>query len=279
MATDHPLFLYRYMERAAPRGDSPRFRVRISAAFPKSKQVQSDVYDSLRAEAGITPPSGQWGVLWEQFFTKNPMDEVLTAITITFRQLRRYPIAPVFLSAVERALADENMGFRIDEQGVIHYAVDEVFEGMRAATLDALNAPVLAVSRNAYEASFQYLDRHPPDTKAAVRAMFEAVEVVAKQLNPAARNLHENLCRNQLKDQYLAVAGGDAVERRVWEGMFEGMARWVNAMHEYRHGQVDNLAPPTEDFAVYVLSSGSAYLRLIAGLAVRVGVQPAPAAP
>lgn len=210
------------------------------------------------------------------------MEEVLTAVTITFMHLRRLgiarPTAEAFHAAVTRALADEHMGFRIDERGAIHYAVDEVFEGMRAATVAALNDPVLAVARGVFEVAFQYLDRRPPDTKAAVRSMFESLEVVAKQLNPTARNLHENLCRNQLKDQYLAVAGGDAVERRVWEGMFEGMARWVNAMHEYRHGQVDNITPPTEEFAVYVLSSGSAYLRLLAQLALRVGVQPVPAA-
>ena len=186
------------------------------------------------------------------------MEEVLTAITITFMCLQRQGMTSsieTYRTAITRALADEHMGFRMDEDGVIHYAVDEVFEGMRAATLAALNAPVLAVPRGVYETAFQYLDRHPPDTKAAVRGISEAMEVVAKQLNPTVRTLHENLCRNQLRDQYLAVAGGDAVERRVREGMFEGMARWVTAMHEYRHGQVDNLAPSTEEFAVYCSKS------------------------
>lgn len=280
MATDHPLFIYRYMERAAPRGDSPRFRIRIGAAFPEGDGQRAEVRQRLRAEAGVAVRIGQWGVLWDEFYQRSPMEEVLTAITITFQVLQRQAgarRAEIYRTFVERALAEEHIGFRIDEQGVIHYAVDEVFEGMRAATLAVLNDPVLAVARSCYEAAFQHLDRHPPDTKPAVRSMFEALEVVAKQLNPTARNLHENLCRNQLRDQYLVVAGGDAVERRVWGGMFEGMAQWVHGMHEYRHGQVDNLAPPTEEFAVYVLSSGSAFLRLLAQLALRVGVQPAQA--
>ena len=276
MATDHPLFIYRYMDRAAPRGDSPRFRIRVSAAVPEVAGVQAEVRSRLRADAGVVVPTGQWGVLWNDFYTRGAMEEVLTAITITFDVLRRQAprTAQSYRAAVERALAEEHMGFRIDQTGVIHYAVDEVFEGMRAATLAALNHPVLAVARGCYESAYQYLDRHPPDTKAAVRAIFETLEVVAKQLNPTARNLHENLCRNQLREQYLAGAGGDAVERRVWEGMFEGMARWVNAMHEFRHGQADNIAPPTEEFAVYALSSGSAYVRLLAQVALRIGVQP-----
>ncbi|WP_418133096.1 hypothetical protein ABL849_13680 [Variovorax sp. 375MFSha3.1] len=278
MATDHPLFVYRYMERAAPRGDSPRFRVRISAAFPDGDGPSTEVKRRLRAEAGIVVPTGQWGTLWNEFYTRGPMEEVLTAITITFEVLhRQYGArqAATYRTAVERALAEENIGFRIDEQGVIHYAVDEVFEGMRAATIAVLNAPVLAVARNCYEAVFQHLDRHPPDTKPAIRSMFEALEIVAKQLNPTARNLHANLCRVQLRDQCLQVTAGDAVEQRVWAEMFEGMAHWVQGLHEYRHGQVDNIASPTEEFTVYVLSSGSAFLRLLAQIALRVGVQPA----
>ncbi|QNK66860.1 hypothetical protein [Variovorax sp. PAMC26660] len=282
MATDHPLFIYRYMDRAAPRGDSPRFRVRIGAAFPDGDGSSAEVKRRLRAEAGIVVPTGQWGTLWNDFFTRSPMEEVLTAITITFNFLLRQSgprPAAIYRASVERALAEEHMGFRIDEQGIIHYAVDEVFEGMRAATLAILNDPVLAVARSCYESAFQHLDRHPPDTKPAIRSMFEALEVIAKQLNPTARNLHANLCRVQLRDQYLAVSAGDGVEQRVWGAMFEGMAQWVQGMHEYRHGQVDNLAPPTEEFTVYVLSSGSAFLRLLAHLALRVGVQPAPAIP
>ncbi|RJP65837.1 MAG: hypothetical protein C4535_14415 [Comamonadaceae bacterium] len=277
MANDHPLFIYRYMDRAAPRGDSPRFRIRVSAALPDRFDIPSKLWVAMREQAGIDVPMGQWGALWEEFFKEAAMEEVLTSITVTHRVLTGVGgrFAEVYRLAIARALADEHMGFRIDEQGVIHYAVDEVFEGMRGATLSVLNAPVLAVARGAYEAAFGYLDRHPADTKAAMRSTFEALEVVARQLNPGARNLHANLCRENLKDQYLAASTGDAVEKRVLAGMFEGMAHWVQSMHEYRHGQVDSITPPTEEFAVYVLSSGSAYLRLIAGLALRVGVQPA----
>lgn len=277
MANDHALFIYRYMDRGSPRGDSPRFRVRALAAFPPEESyLWSDVNSRLLKDAGIVVPRLGGGQNWSEFFGRSPMPEVLTAITIVVQVLKDvgYGRDREYIEAIRRALHDEHMGFRIDSQGVIHYAVDEVFEGMRGATLAVLNAPALAVARGTYESAFRYLDRHPPDTKAAVRAMFEALEVVARQLNPTARNLHANLCRVTLRDQYLDACEGDAVEKRVWGGMFEAMADWVQAMHEYRHGQVDSIAAPTEGFAVYSLSSGSAYLRLIGELAVRVGVQP-----
>lgn len=268
------------MERGAPRGDSPRLRVRLSAAFPEVEHLRTEINSRLRKEAGIVVPSGQWGTHWDKFFTASPMEEVLTAVTITLVTLRSKgydSLAKLYQTAVERALAEEHIGFRIDAAGVIHYAVDEVFEGVRAATLAVLNASVFTVARRCYESAFRYLDRHPPDTKASVRTMFDALEIVAKQLVPSAQNLHANLCRVQLRDLYLAANAGDAVEQRVWVGMFEGMAQWVQSMHMYRHGQVDNSMPPTEEFAVYVLSSGSAYLRLVAQTALRSNVQPASA--
>ena len=274
MATDHPLFLYRYLERAAPRGDSPRFRVRLSAACPDIDAVRGKVYTSLRTEAGITPPRSQWGVDWEEFFTESPMEEVLTAVTITFQQLRGYQAAASYLSAVGRALAEENIGFRIDAQGVIHYAVDEVFEGERAALLAVLNASPLAAARRAYESVYRHMSSQPPDTLSAARAMFDSVEIVARQLCPAHKNLHAGLCRGELRDLCLNALGGDAIEQKVWTGMFTGLVEWVAAMHTIRHGQPLSTSPLTEEFAVFAISSGSAYLRLLAGVALRVGVQP-----
>ena len=274
MTTDHPLFLYRYLERAAPRGDSPRFRVRLSAAYPDIDAVRSKVHTSLRAEAGITPPSSQWGVSWEQFFTKSPMEEVLTAVTVIFQHLRGYQAAASYLSAVERALAEENIGFRIDALGVIHYAVDEVFEGQRAALLAVLNAPLLAAARRAYESVYRHMGTQPPDTLSAARAMFDSVEIVARQLCPAHKNLHVGLCRGELRELCINALGGDAIEQKVWTGMFAGLVEWVAAMHTIRHGQPFNTSPLTEEFAVFAISSGSSYLRLLAGVALRVGVQP-----
>lgn len=277
MATDHPLFVYRYMDRAAPRGESARFRVRISAAFPDIALVRTKVYGDLQSEAGIKPHTSQWGVSWDHFFTKNPMEEVLTAITITFQQLKRnrYQIAGGYLSAVARALAEENMGFRIDADGAIHYAVDEVFEGERAALLAVLNAPPFAAAKRAYESVYRHMGSQPPDTLAAVRATFDSVEIVARQLCPAHKNLHVKLCRGELRDLCLQTIGGDEIEQKVWTGMFNGLVEWVDAMHTIRHGQPRNTAPLTEGFAVYAISSGSAYLRLLASVALQVGVQPA----
>ncbi len=274
MANDHPLFIYRYMERSAPRRESPRFRIRVSAAFPREDELQSRVWNRLRAEAGIEVETHQFGMRWDKFFERAPIEELLTSITLTYHVLRGIGVrrSEDYLKAIASAPTDEQMGFRIDANGVMHFAVDEVFEGERVAALAVLDNPVMAAARQAYESVFRQLDHHPPDTLAAVRAMFEAVEIVAKQLCPPHKNLHANLCRTELQQRCLAVIGGDVVETRVWEGIFRGMVEWVSALHNYRHGQPETTAAPTNALAVYVVSSGTAYLRLLADIAVRAGV-------
>jgi len=278
MANDHPLFIYRYMDRSMPRRDSPRFRIRVSAAFPREDDAKSKVWTRLRAEAGIEVETTQWAILWDDFFEQAPIEEVLTSITLTYHVLRGTGVrrSEEYLKAIASALTDEQMGFRIDAHGVIHFAVDEVFEGERVAALASLDNPVMASARQAYESVFRHLDHHPPDTLSAVRAMFEAVEIVAKQLCPPHKNLHVNLCRTELRQRCLAVVNGNAVESRVWEGMFSGMAEWVSALHNYRHGQPETTAAPTTALTIYVVSSGTAYLRLLADISVRAGVQAPP---
>jgi len=48
---------------------------------------------------------------------------------------------------------------------------------------------------------------------------------------------------------------------------FDGFADWVDGMHYYRHGQgqPEPVTPPIE-FAVYVLSSGAAFLRWLVAI-------------
>ena len=280
MATDHPLFIYRYMDRSVVRNDSPRFRNRIAARFPTEDHIRNPIEDELLVRTGIKLPRAPWNgaIVWESFFTSAPIEEVLTLVTVAIEHIRRnnpssrWPNG--FREFVETAMREEHLGLRIDEGGVIHFAVDQQFEHDRVATLAGLGAQVLVAARAAYEHAHHYMDGHPPDTKGAVRSAFEAVEIVAKQLCPQHKNLHAGLCRGDLKVRYLAATTGDAVERRVLDGMFDSMAEWVTAMHIYRHGQPDNSAPPTEQFAVYALSTGSAHLRLLAEVAIKVGVNP-----
>lgn len=277
MANDHPIFIYRYMDRGTPVQDSQRFRNRVSASFPSDSDFQDALATRLMRRTGIEVPYAYSGPNWRKFFDSAPIEEVLSAITVTFQAARdtgptrRW--ADVFRKAVEEAMRDENLRVRIDEDGIVHYAVDEVFEDERLAALAVLNDPALSAARRAYESVFRHMDQRPPDTLAAARSMFDAVEIIARQICPEHKNLHAQLCRGQLKEQCLTVLGGDAVELKVWDGMFKALVEWVSTMHNIRHGQPQNTSPLSEDFAVFAISSGSSYLRLLASVATRMGVQ------
>lgn len=276
MPTDHPLFIYRYLDRSSVRTDSNNFRNRIAAQFSGGDHIAKE----LVVRSGIKVPRNAYdGTFnWPSFFAKASIAEVLTLVTVAIQYVSEtqphssWPKS--YCRFVETAMREEHLGLRIDDEGVVHFAVDEEFEHARLATLVGLDAPQFASARVAYEQAYRYMDAYPPDTKGAVRSAFEAVEIVAKQLCPPNKNLHVALCKGELKARCLEANKGDAVEQRVLEGVFTSMAEWVAAMHIYRHGQSDASQPPTEQFATFTLSSASGYLRLLVGVALTLGIAP-----
>lgn len=164
------------------------------------------------------------------------------------------------------------MGYRLDEECGVHYFVDEEFERNRMGTLAGLNSPLLANARQAYEDAFRHLDSVPRDTKAAVRSIFEAAEILAKQIVPEAQRLNGKIIDGHLRAKCLAALGGDVTEQKSLAKVFDSFGDWVDAMHYYRHGQAgDEPVAPSEDLAVHAISTGSAYIRLLATTVLRQG--------
>jgi hypothetical protein len=269
MATDHPLFIYRYMDRTQVHKDSLRFRNRVAAAFGYGK-LQDEIAGDIKLKAGLKVPIS-YGYDWDSFWQKSPMPDVLTSVTVAIRysKAKGYPWGESFRKAVETAMLDENLGFKIDQEGIVHFAIDADFTHVHIATLVGLNDTRLSDARAAYEASYKYMDGQPPNTLQAVRRAFEAVEIVSRQLAPNHKNLHVKLCKDELKATCVPVLTADGVERRVLEAMFDSMGAWVDGMHFYRHGQPES-DPPTIDTAVFVLTTASAHLRLLARVAVQI---------
>jgi hypothetical protein len=114
--------------------------------------------------------------------------------------------------------------------------------------------------RVAFEDAFQHLD-DPKDTKASVRSLFESLEILVKQMVDTQR-LNKRIVETKLKDKCLELYSDDLTATKVVTGLFDGFALWVNTLHNYRHGQADQepIEPPV-DVAIYILSSGSSFLR------------------
>jgi hypothetical protein len=163
---------------------------------------------------------------------------------------------------VARVLIEENLGYQLDSKCGVHYFVDEEFERNRVATLRSLDDPKYSGIRDAYEAAYRHMDSDPPDTKGAVRSMFESLEILVRQMVPSTKNLNRWIVENTLKEKCAKIYASEATGAKVVAGLIDGFADWVDALHNYRHGQPsEQPVAPSEEVAVYVLSSGSAFLR------------------
>jgi hypothetical protein len=278
------LFSRLYIERGAPSRDSPPFRKRLEAFLSATySEDNAKLVSYLKQEAGIEIPTTwleKYHTLYynfPQFFSQAPIEEVLSAITLIFRFLEKtYP--PYFAATgkkvtssnvsgwiefVGRALREENVGYTLDEKCGVHFLVDEEFERNRVSALRAADAARYSAVRAAFEIAHQALDSTPPNTKQAVRSMFEALEILAKLMVPGATRLNAELVKKALA----GIAQGtttEPTERLVLEKVMHSFADYVDGVHFYRHGQATNEPiEPSVPLAVHVMAMGASFLRLL----------------
>lgn len=288
-----------YLDRTQPLEDSERFRRRIAGAFDSfvgGQQEASEFGAFLVQQTGARVKFYRGQSFPRDTFLFGELRDLLDAITVfykwlqmayevktkkmstfEFRALRNSAehVTPYsWLMFVESTMREENLSYKIDGDGVVQYVVDKEFEYNRAASLESLRHPMFVNSRESVVKAFRYLHLKDRDTKAAVRSMFEAVEILAKQICPKAKLLSYVLAEGALKDVCIAAASGDFTEKKVLEGIFDALGDWVKALHYYRHGQVgDAVVAPSLELAVHVLSVGSAYVRLLAEICLKLEAQ------
>ena len=162
---------------------------------------------------------------------------------------------------VERVFMEENLGYSLDEKCGVHFLVDEEFAHNRITALSCLDSSRYAGVREAFNSSHSYLDANPPDTKAAVRSMFEALEILARMM-VETKNLNKGFVNSKLIPLVADIYSHDPIAVKTITGLFAGFSEWVDAIHNYRHGQgLPEPVDPPLDMAVYILSSGASFLR------------------
>lgn len=250
-----------YLDRSKSLKDSKRFRNRLAAFYKEFLDTYYDdkIIESIEMEVGAVVNG-----YVPTFIKDTELRDLLDSITVIYKTLLgkdQNIIAKKWKEFVERVLLEENLGYRLDEKCGVHYFVDEVFERNRYSTLLVLEDQRYSSIRTAYDMAYQYLDNHPMDTKGAVRSIFESIEILVKQM-VKTNNLNKWVIENTLKKKCLSFYGSDATAQEVMSKMFDGFARWVDSIHNYRHGQADAepVAPPF-NIAIYSLSSGTAFLR------------------
>jgi leucyl-tRNA synthetase len=150
----------------------------------------------------------------------------------------------------------------------VHYLVDEQFQATRASILKVLEEPRYGGVRAAFEDAYKHFDRD--DTKAAVRSMYEALEILAKLLKPGSPRLTKELV-NDLRKQYSnRYDPKDEAARTAYNALFDAMVPFAVGLHVYRHGQAAQTAiAPDEITSVNVLNTGAAHIRWLIDLDIK----------
>lgn len=254
-----------YLDRSESLKDSKRFRNRLAAFYDDSLErfYRNDIGKAIELEIGAEVPTVM-GKYWvSAFFKTGELRDLFDSITVIYNTLITKPGGPAtqWNAFVAKAMSEENMGYRLDDECIVHYLVDEEFERNRFSTLLVLDDPRYSSIRTAFDMAYQYLDNQPMDTKGAVRSIFEAIEILVTQM-VETKNLNKWVVENTLKDKCLLCYESDATAKMVTSKMFDGFAQWVDSIHNYRHGQPkpEPVAPPV-NITIYTLSSGTAFLR------------------
>lgn len=276
------LFSRAYLEAGEPTLDSPALRRRIAAYV--THDLFKDHWDLsvyLKKEAGESAPvwSAQNSLYhkFDEYLLSLQREQFLNMITHIWRflnekykeyiqsdkgkwDIRSIP-AESWKAFVERVLREENVGYVLDDRCGVRFRVDRQFDLQRDAVLSCLATPRFAAALSAFTDAHRYFSSTPQDLKAALRALFESVEIVAKQLYRADR-LTSKLVSTAIKPRILGGYLDDPVAQRAIGRVIDGFADWVDGMHHYRHGQgqEEPVVPPLS-FATYAMSSGAAFTR------------------
>ncbi len=253
-------------DRPPPLKDSPKSQIPIGSFCGEKFWRENDELGKwLKQEMGLPVPRSIASFPLDKFFLELRTEDMLDAITVVYRFFHRGATFTTdgvkWQKFVTRALQEENMGYRLDDECGVHYLVDEEFEKNRTSLLSCLDKPRYAGVLAAFEDAHKHFDSSPPDTKAAVRSMFESLEILFKQMTKKSR-LASNLVKTDLSPIVLGYYQGNDTAISVSEKFLQGLGEWIDGVHFYRHGQgePEPVEPPL-GLAIHILSSGASFLR------------------
>ncbi len=267
-----------YIESGKPTVDSKRARNRLCAflqtALLERSQSNALVVELLRiieirtgADTGNrnAPP---WHRLIK-FVGECQLRDLLDFVTLfyTYCTSMRISAARPWLVHTAEVFQEENLPYRVDENGIVHPFVDSEFEVNRAAAIGSLAESQFQAARAEFEDAFRHL--RDGEGKQAIRMMFPAVETAAKVLFPGnLTRLMPNEIDRYLRPRMEAKYAGNKPAINAAHSLLESFKSWITASQQYRHGQeVQEHAEPPTEFVVSYLSAGATFLRWMIELA------------
>jgi hypothetical protein len=264
-------FSHVYIQRGEPTQDSPRMRRRLAALFFTFDDHLGDCSYFLRQELGIDVVTGQTGIIWGRLFDQCELRDLLDTITLAYRHaVRGRRMSPLdqqrFRQEVDRIFKEENVHYRVDERGGVHFRYDAEFEHNRAATIAALQGSRYRAALASYEGAMAALAKVPPDGKTAIRDTFGAAETLFKLTFPNSPRLTADETE-KLQPLVQRVHAADKVATRAATMLLRAFKDWIDAAQNYRHeaGQEEPVPPPLS-LTVQMVSLGASFIRWLVEL-------------
>lgn len=266
------MFIRNYLRPVQSISDSDRARVRLARLFHNTKT--EDGFDShdfaglVEDELGVKYPraGGYGGLAHEAFWTKSKVEDILSAITIWFHTTRKQS---EFLREARRIFLEENLRYRIDDKGGVHFLIDAEFERNVAAAVAGLGSPRFAASLHAFQEAMKNLGTAQQSGKGLIRGVFEAVEsaFLAIVSEPSVDRLNGLALDKYLKPLLVTRYASHGGAEDLAERFMNHFKAWVKSAHPFRHGTpFEQIHEAPLDLAVMSATQGIGYLRFLASL-------------
>ena len=262
-----------YIDQSSPLPDSARARLRLGKLLEKITDKKYNVgafSEFLEGELGVSVNVG-YASHWPRFFSNCTVRDVLDCITLVKNYLTKsHPYdsakgaeaARLWQQEARRVFTEERLAYEIDDNDLVHPAIDKEFQRNRQTTVSGLQTPRYSISLAAFERVSNELTSQPPNGKEAWRSVFAAVEGLFRLMFQSAPQLNAGAIEANLTGLIQKLYGPDAVALRAANKQLASFKDWVDSSHNYRHepGSAETVQPPI-DLAVLAISNGTAFLR------------------
>lgn len=256
-----------YLTRPELLPDSVRMRRRIGLLVRHFGP--SGLYSLMNRELGtnLSAAGSATDDYWPRALENVELRDALDVVTLVARYLDRSPNLEDFISEARRIFSDEQVRYRIDERGGVHFAIDSEFERMRISTVTELALPRYQGVRDLFEGAFNALDKTPPDGKSGIRSGFFAAESLFRLMFPNAHQLSAAEVQKHLRPLVDKVYEGQKPAVYLAQKQVAAFREWIDGAHFYRHepGSEEPAQPPL-DLAIYVITQAGGHLRWLAKL-------------
>ena len=254
-----------YIDQPNPLPDSLRARRRLGKLLERvTASTAKELSEYLDRELGV-PVGVEFAFQWPGFFEKCAIRDFLDCITLAakfFTSTGRSAGVRTLIAEARRIFSEERLAYEIDDQGIVHPAIDREFQKNRSATVAGLQEARYSNSLAAFERVSEELATHPPNGKDAWRAVFTANEGLFRLMFRSATQLNTSAAEANLAPLIQKLYERDPVALRAASKQLASFKDWVDASHNYRHepGSEEPVQPPI-DLAILAISNGTAFLR------------------